>query len=142
MSTFAFAETEAGRSTEESTAERYEALIRIASAVRAQTEPRKLFGILVHELGQVLQFDAIAQYDERSNKVDWHLGSGCNKHSPASENDNEETLAAWVYRHQEGVALAALDTDPRFPATITKMRQAGLQSALAFPLTTAHRRLG
>src|SRR5258707_15319870 len=106
MLTFPIAETE-DRYTEESTAERYEALIRIAAAVRAQREPRKLFGILVHELGQVLQFYAIAQYDERSNKVDWHLGSGCHKPaSPPSEIDNEETLAAWVYRNQEGVALA------------------------------------
>jgi formate hydrogenlyase transcriptional activator len=143
MLTFPVAETESDRSTEDSTAERYEALIRIAAAVRAQREPRKLFGILVHELGQVLQFDAIAQYDERSNKVDWHLGSGCHKPvSPASEIDNEETLAAWVYRNQEGVAIAALDTEVRFPATIAKMVQAGLRSALAFPLTTAHRRLG
>src|SRR5580658_7049723 len=130
MLTFPVAETESDRSTEESTAERYEALTRIAAAVRAQKEPRKLFGILVQELGQVLQFDAIAQYDERSNKVDWHLGSGCNKQdSPASDTDEEETLAAWVYRHQEGVAVAARDSDPRFPATIARMRQAGLQSA-------------
>src|SRR5580704_13748879 len=106
MLTFPIAETESDRSTEESTAastaastaERYEALIRIAAAVRAQREPRKLFGILVHELGQVLRFDAIAQYDERSNKVDWHLGSGCHK-SDSSEIDKEETLAAWVYRN-------------------------------------------
>jgi formate hydrogenlyase transcriptional activator len=130
---------EADRATDQ----RYEALIRMAASVRAQAEPRKLFGILVHELGQVLQFDAIAQYDERSNKVDWHLGSGCHKSdSPSSEIDNEETLAAWVYRNQEGIALPALDTEIRFPATIAKMLQAGLRSALAFPLTTAHRRLG
>src|SRR5580692_12969561 len=131
MLTFPIAETESDRFTEGPTAERYEALIRVAAAVRAQREPRKLFGILVHELGQVLQFDAIAQYDERSNKVDWHLGSGCHKPvSPAAEIDNEETLAAWVYRNQEGVAIAALDTEIRFPATIGKMRQAGLRSAL------------
>src|SRR5580704_9144498 len=143
MLTFPVAETESDRFTEGPTAERYEALIRVAAAVRAQREPRKLFGIFVHELGQVLQFDAIAQFDERSNKVDWHLGSGCHKSDPAtSEADNEQTLAAWVYRTQEAVALAALDTDPRFPGTIAKMQQAGLRSALAFPLTTAHRRLG
>src|SRR5271154_4623007 len=139
MLSFPVTETESDRST----ADKYEALIRIAAAVRAQREPRKLFGILAHELGQVLQFDAIAQYDERSNKVDWHLGSGCHKRdSPACEIDNEETLADWVYRNQEGVALAALDNEIRFPATIAKMREAGLRSALAFPLTTAHRRLG
>ncbi len=129
---------------EGSTAERYEALIRIADAVRAHKEPRKLFGTLVHELGQVLRFDAIAQFDERSNKVDWHLGSACRKphDSPGPETGNEETVASWVYRNQEPVALASLETDPRFPAAIASMRQAGLQSALAFPLTTAHRPLG
>jgi formate hydrogenlyase transcriptional activator len=143
MLTFPVAEAESVRFTEEPTAERYEALIRIAAAIRAQREPRELFGILVHELGQVLQFDAIAQYDERSNKVDWHMGSGCHQSdSRSSETDNEETLAAWVYRNQEGIALAELDADTRFPSTIVKMRQAGLRSALAFPLTTAHRRLG
>lgn len=143
MLSFPAAVAESYTSAEESTAERYEALIRIAAAVRAQTEPRELFGILVHELGKVLQFDAIAQFDERSNKVDWHMGSGCRKcDSQTSEPVNEETLAAWVYRNQEAVTLAELDTDARFPATIAKMRQAGLRSALAFPLTTAHRRLG
>ena len=116
MLTFPVAEAESDRFTEEPAAERYEALIRIAAAVRAQRDPRELFGILVHELGQVLQFDAIAQFDERSNKVDWHLGSGCHK-SNSSEIDREETLAAWVYRNQEAVALAELDTDTRFPST-------------------------
>ena len=52
-----------------STVARYESLIRIAASIRAQKEPQDLFGILVQELGQVVQFDAIAQYDEESNKV-------------------------------------------------------------------------
>ena len=43
--------------SDQSTALRYESLIRLRSAsVRAQREPQELFGILVHELGQVLQF--------------------------------------------------------------------------------------
>jgi formate hydrogenlyase transcriptional activator len=143
MLTFPVAETESDRSSEESTAERYETLIRIAAAVRAQTEPRELFEILVHELGQVLRFDAIAQYDERSNKVAWHLCSNCRKpDSLSSGTDEEETLAAWVYRNQEAVSLATLEGLTRFPATVAKMRQAGLESAWAFPLTTAHRQLG
>jgi len=49
--------------TEHGTAERYESLIRIATSIRAQQEPRELFGVLVHELGKVLQFDAIAQFE-------------------------------------------------------------------------------
>jgi formate hydrogenlyase transcriptional activator len=138
-------ETERNRYLEadRSTDRRYEALIRMAASVRAQKEPRELFGILAHELGQVLQFDAIAQFDERSNKVDWHMGAGCSKRNyPHSETDNEKTLAAWVYRHQEAVTIPTLEAETRFPATTDRMRQAGLQSACVFPLTTAHRRLG
>jgi formate hydrogenlyase transcriptional activator len=127
----------------QSTAARYESLIRIAAAVRSQKEPQELFGLLVQELGEVIQFDAIAQYDDSSNKVHWHMCSGCRKPaSLPSEIDKEETLAAWVYRHQETVALPSLDRETRFRASTELMRQAGLQSVCAFPLTTAHRRLG
>jgi formate hydrogenlyase transcriptional activator len=127
----------------QSTAAKYESLIRIASAVRSQKEPQDLFGLLVEELGQVVQFDGIAQYDESSNKIRWHMCAGCRKpeHLPA-ELDKEETLAAWVYRHQETVALSNLDRETRFPGSIDILRQAGLQSVSAFPLSTAHRRLG
>ena len=129
--------------SDQSTAAKYESLIRIAASIRARKEPRDLFEILIQELGQVVQFDAIAQYDESSNKVHWHMCSGCRKpnYSP-SEIDKEETLAAWVYRHQEMVALADLDRETPFPASTDLMRQAGLQSVCAFPLSTAHRQLG
>ncbi len=129
--------------SDQSTALRYESLIRLAASVRAQREPQELFGILVHELGQVLQFDAIAQYDEQSNKVNWHMCPSCRKsdHCP-SEVDKNETLAAWVFQHQETLSLPGLDGETRFPASTDIMRQAGIQSVCAFPLTTAHRRLG
>jgi formate hydrogenlyase transcriptional activator len=129
--------------TDHSTAERYESLIRIATSIRAQRDPRELFGVLVHELGQVLQFDAIAQFDESSNKVAIHLGPGCleKEHCPG-EMDKEETVAAWVYEHQETLVLGTLDGERRFPHSTRIMQQAGLQSVCAFPLTTAHRRLG
>ncbi len=68
------------------TAERYESLIRIATSIRSQKEPREFFEILVRELGQVVPFDGIAQYDEESNKVAFHLCSGCQKtqHDPSA----------------------------------------------------------
>jgi len=126
-----------------STASRYEALIRIAASLRAQPEPRKLFDILAHELGQVVQFDAIAQFDERSDKMHWHLCPGCVKpKAPSSEIDKEQTLAAWVFRNQKTVVIANLADERRFPVTTSLMIQAGLQSVCAFPLSTAHRHLG
>jgi formate hydrogenlyase transcriptional activator len=128
---------------ERSTAERYESLIRIANSIRAQQDPQELFEILVHELSKVIQVDGIAQFDESSNKINWHLGAGCNKpeHNP-SESGREETLASWVYRHQKTVVLDKLDGETRFSASIPVMREAGINSVCAFPLTTAHRRLG
>ena len=129
--------------SDQSTAARYESLIRIATAVRSQKAAQDLFALLVEELGQVIQFDAIAQYDESSNKIHWHMCAGCRK--PAStphEVDKEETLAAWVFQHQEAVTIQSLDRETRFPASTGLMRQAGLQSAFAVPLSTAHRRLG
>src|SRR5258708_29909799 len=113
MQTAAPALAEAGQST----AARHESLIRIANSIRAK-EPEELFSILAHELSQVIQFDGIAQFDESANKVNWHFGTGCRgrDHGP-SEIKREETLAAWVYRHQETVALGTLDVETRFPAS-------------------------
>ena len=125
----------------ERSVERYEALIRISNSIRARHEPRDLFDILVEELTHVIPFDAIAQFDESSNKVHWHLGPAC-QHGECPEPEISESLPQWVYRMQETVLLGTLEADSRFPAFTRKMRSNGLQSACAFPLTTAHRRLG
>lgn len=129
--------------SDQSTAERYASLIRIATSIRAQRDPKALFGILVHELGQVVQFDAIAQYDESANKVELFLCPGCVRPERCpSEIGKEGSVAAWVYEHQETVVLGTLDRETRFPSSSELMRRAGLQSVCAFPLSTAHRRLG
>jgi formate hydrogenlyase transcriptional activator len=125
-----------------SIAAKYESLIRIAAAVRSQQEPKDLFQLLVSELGKVIQFDAIAQYDEGSNKIHWHLCAGCRKRESVPSIDKEETLAAWVVKRQEPVAILDLDRETRFGATADLMREAGLKSVCAFPLSTVHRKLG
>ena len=91
-------------------AARYESLIRIAASVRSRKDPQSLFDLLAHELGQVIRFDAIAQFDESSNKVNWHMCPNC--HPPehiVDYMDKEETLAAWVYRNQETVWISSVD---------------------------------
>src|SRR5512133_1525906 len=94
---------------ERSTADRYEALIRIANSIRARTDPGELFEMLAHELAQVIPFDGIAQFDEQSNKVNWHLGGGCRAKAHGSDYNRDETIAAWVFRHQETVVLGTLE---------------------------------
>ena len=127
---------------ESSTAARYEALIRISNSIRARREPQGLFDILVHELGKVIRFDAIAQFDESSNKVHWHLGPACRRREHGRGDEAEENLPRFVYRTQETVLLGAWDAETRFPVFTRRMRESGLESMCAFPLTTAHRRLG
>jgi len=126
-----------------SAAARYEALIRISNSIRARKEPRDLFEILVHELRKVIPFDAIAQFDESANKINWHLGPSC-RHRDECPSDVEggESLPRMVYRTQETVVLGTLEGEARFPAFTRQMCENGLQSLCAFPLTTAHRRLG
>ena len=46
---------------------RYEALMRISNSIRACKESEDLFEILVHELGKVIPFDAIAQFESATN---------------------------------------------------------------------------
>ena len=129
--------------TDSSTAARYEALIRISNLIRARSESQNLFGLLARELCEVIPFDAIAQFDESANKVNWHLGPACQDLQDRHPRDvTKENLPDWVYRNQEVVVLKTLEGDPRFPEATKVLREMGLRSICAVPLTTAHRRLG
>jgi formate hydrogenlyase transcriptional activator len=137
-------ETAMALEEQEVVATRYQSLIRLAESIRAQRDPDKLFQLLVCELCRVVQFDAIAQFDESANKVHWHLGWRCNQPSgsPHVELPKEETLAWWVHHHQQSVLITRADRETRFPAMMAHVRALGLQSVCALPLSTAHRRLG
>lgn len=126
---------------EQFTASRYEALIRIANSIRARTEPEDLFEMLVGELGKAIPFDAIVQF-ESADRVRWHFGSVCRQPQHQPGEGDVETLPAYVYRTQESIVLRGWEMDPRFPFKLNSMREAGLQSLCAVPLTTAHRKLG
>ena len=67
----------------------------------------------------MLQFDAIAQFDEGSNKVDWYLCGGCLTPAKTSaEMEKDGTIASWVFDHQENVVLGTLDRETRFPTSM------------------------
>src|SRR3954463_15920007 len=71
-----------GRMTDMSLAARYESLIRLAGGVRSHHDGRELFELLARELRRVVPFDAIAQYDDGPNKVNWHI---CANMAPPSD---------------------------------------------------------
>src|SRR4026208_535912 len=104
-------------------AARYESLIRLAEAIRSQRDQGDLFDLLAKELRNVVQFDAILQYDEAANKVRWLLCEGCIEptKNPLSGLDKEQTLAWWVHAHQQVVVIPDLDPEPRVTATLARL---------------------
>ena len=121
---------------------RYEALIRLAEAIRTHQQPGDLFQVLVRELQNVVQFDAIAQFDADLNKVNWHLGEQCKASKSCRELQTEDTIAWWVQHHQEAVVIPSVDDEERFPQMMAAVRDRGIRSLCALPMSTAHRRLG
>ena len=121
---------------------RYESLVRLSQSIRTQREPKELFRLLVSELNKVVQFDAIAQFDEAANKIHWHLCDSYQQPSAAAQLPKEETLAWWVYDHQQTLVISSVERETRFPRMMECLREYGVQSVCALPLSTAHRRLG
>ena len=128
---------------EHSVGARYESLIRLADSIRGQHQTKTLFDLLVKELSAVIPFDAIAHCDESSKKVNWHFGESCQQVGPPPPDiQNEETLATWVAENQKAAVIADVRQETRFPHSVARLKEIGLQSACALPLSTAHRRLG
>ncbi|PYR38444.1 MAG: Fis family transcriptional regulator, partial [Acidobacteria bacterium] len=127
---------------------RYDSLIRVAEAIRSRPHGRELFELLACELRRVVPFDAIAQYDDRPSKVNWHicpsaqLAVDATSAHPLADLVTEETLAWWVHQHQENVVVADLLEETRFPKTVDRLRELGMRSLCALPLSTSHRHLG
>lgn len=132
--------------SEQSVVARYEALIRVSQAVSAHREPRKLFDILVGELRRVIEFDGIgiAQYDDCTGAVQWHISIDCAGPNPALQDKclTTEAMTCWVFQHQRPLVIPFVDREIRFPDTMVFLRTHGVQSVCMLPLTTVHRRLG
>jgi formate hydrogenlyase transcriptional activator len=131
---------------EESIAARYEALIRVSQAASAFRDPKKLFEALIHELRHVIDFDGIgiAQYEEATNTIKWHISIHCDEPSLAPPKDcaKKETVTCWVFQNQRPLVIPFVDRETRFPDTMEKLKKHNLQSVCILPLTTVHRRIG
>ena len=122
---------------------RYESLIRLADSIRAQRDPNDLFRTLVHELSTVVPFDAIVQFDEAANKLNWHFCETCKPPSVSpSDVPKDESIAWWVYEHQRALSIPNVQLEKSFGLATQCLLECGLNSVCAVPLSTAHRRLG
>jgi formate hydrogenlyase transcriptional activator len=132
--------------SEQSIVARYEALIRVSQAVSAYREPRKLFDVLVDELRRVIEFDGIgiAQFDETTRAVEWHVSIRCDEPNPALKDRcaQNETMTCWVFQNQRPLVIPFVDEETRFPDTMEFLKRHRMQSVCMLPLTTVHRRIG
>ena len=129
----------------EGLASRYEALARIAELIRSHSEEKVLFQTFASDLHQVVPFDCISQFDSAANWVHWHFLEPYASALEALAVRNipkEETVAWWVYENQQPVVIPFIDRETSFPLVIERFSKLGLRSLCAFPLSTAHRKLG
>jgi len=132
--------------SEQSAVARYEALIRVSQAVSAYRQPRELFEVLVQELRRVIDFDGIgiAQYDENTKAIEWHVSIHCDEPNPALKDKcaQKETMTCWVFENQRPLVIPFVDQETRFPDTIGFLKRHKIESVCMLPLTTVHRRIG
>src|SRR5712671_5303490 len=82
---------------------RYEALIHLADAIRSHPEEKDLFRTFANELHEVVEFDALCQFDGRANRVQWYFVAPYRDRLEARRLEdvpNEDTPAWWVYQSQ------------------------------------------
>ena len=124
---------------------RYEALIRLAEAIRSHQDEKDLFRTLANELHRVVEFDGLWHFDGAANRVLWHFVEPYDTKLETRRLEavpKEEKLAWWVYRNQEPVVIRLNDQDSRFPLRHDRLASVGLNSVCVLPLSTAHRQLG
>jgi formate hydrogenlyase transcriptional activator len=124
--------------------ERYEALLRVSQKLISIRSTEELFRLLARELRSVVNFYVmgVGIYDEKAHEV--YLKSYGEPGDPLQvpKLAPEETFTWWVYQHQQPLIIPSLDAETRFPAVTEMLKNRGVRSVCALPLTTVHRRLG
>jgi formate hydrogenlyase transcriptional activator len=124
--------------------ERYEALFRVSQTLISIHSSEELFSILARELRAVVNFYVmgVGIYDEKAHEMDTKSYGEPGLPLQAPKFAPEETFSWWVYQHQQPLIIPSLDAETRFPAVAEMLKNRGVRSVCALPLTTAHRRLG
>jgi formate hydrogenlyase transcriptional activator len=126
--------------------ERYRALLRVSESIAVHRDLSELFRSLATLLRPLVTFDFIALTlpDPVHNVVRLHVleGSLPTQIRPGSEIPTQEDIRQLVWENQQPLVISNLEQDDRFPTIDRLMREHGVRSLCALPLTTAHRRVG
>src|SRR5712672_1473545 len=124
--------------------ERYEALLRVSQTLISIRSSEELFRLLARELRAVVNFYVmgVGIYDENAHEMNTTSYGEPGVPLQAPRFAPEETFTWWVYQHQQPLIIPSLDAETRFPAVTEMLKNRGVRSVCALPLTTRHRRLG
>ena len=56
--------------------------------------------------------------------------------------DETDSVARWVHENQQSLVIPDVEDETRFRPSLQRLQLVGLRSVCAFPVSTAHRRLG
>jgi formate hydrogenlyase transcriptional activator len=125
---------------------RYRALLEVSSAIVAHRTLEELFTDLAHRLRPIIDFNylSVLLYDSARNVMRVHIldSEGPDSVRPGMEFSMDESPSAWVWSNQQPLVLDDLDSETRFTRPVKLMREYGVRSFCAIPLTTPRRRLG
>jgi formate hydrogenlyase transcriptional activator len=132
------------RSVETAVTERYEALLRVSQTLISARSSEELFRLLARELRAVVNFYVmgVGIYDENAHEVRLTSYGEPDVRLQVPKLAAEETFTWWVYQHQQPLIIPSLEAETRFPAVAEMLKNRGVRSVCALPLTTVHRRLG
>src|SRR5712664_3098576 len=124
--------------------ERYKALFRVSQTLMSIRSSEELFSLLARELRAVVNFYVmgVGIYDESAHEIRLTSYGEPGDHLQVPKLAPEETFTWWVYQHQQPLIIPSLDAETRFPAVAEMLKNRGVRSVCALPLTTVHRRLG
>src|SRR6266436_5271213 len=132
------------KASETAATKRYEALLRVSQTLISIRSSEELFKILARELRAVVNFFVmgVGIYDENAHEMRTTSYGEPGVPLQAPIFAPEETFSWWVYQNQQPLIIPSIDTETRFPAVVEMLKNRGVRSVCALPLTTVHRRLG
>ena len=123
-----------------------ESLIRLSQAIFTNHHPDDLFNAITAELRSVITFDLIVIWRLTSDGELVFVSTGGEASAPIPPKPDADpsnpSPPRWVYDRQEPLVIASLADDSRFGDQLALLREMGIQSLCALPLTTVHRRVG
>src|SRR5712692_6448480 len=130
----------------ETLAEQYQALLEVSEAIAVHRDLSELFRDLAKRLHRVVLFDhmRLLLYDPERHTMRLHVleTPQARELSPCSELPVDESPGGWVWQSQQPLVIPRVEDETRFPKVTPCMRELGVRSFCAVPLTTAQRRLG